>query len=466
MSVGSWFRFGVVCVLVCLLAAFSGLASATISPVYKWWPESKGQGTLYDTPDAACAAGTGPSNNLGPSPPTKTSDTEYACKWVVPFGSGTAIGGSDTARRTSSQLCPANSSLSGGQCLCSVGFEESNGQCVPKTNKCTAGMNKPRTVNWTLGWTRTPDDTDTRWVGGDMSVPTGGGVACVEGCEVDMNLTLSGPPQKSQVPAANGLYRVTAPFEGLGRGKECTANTESAEKSTPIKACPGYVGEVDGKLGCYGTAEKPVTTTDKPIPGASGSTGTIIAGNPPAGTPASSGVGPSTGAGRTPTTGTGGNDGGPAAAATGGKGGGAGGAASGTGATTNAEGKEEKDPCGAPGQAQCNVKVDEKGTPEGGGEGMKTTALDQAMDKAVEGLQKATNPGGMDTSWGGIPAWFNSESCTPWQLGTLPIINQPVTLNICVIQPYVIAVMTFLWVVGTFFAIVGMVARVMGSGVH
>lgn len=99
-----------------------------------------------------------------------------------------------------------------------------------------------------------------------------------------MNLTLSGPPQKSQVPAANGLYRVTAPFEGLGRGKECTANTAATDKSTPIKECPGYVGEIDGKLGCYGTAQKPVTTVDKPIPGGAAP----IAGNPPAGTPSSS----------------------------------------------------------------------------------------------------------------------------------------------------------------------------------
>lgn len=372
----------------------------------------------------------------------------YADRYVQITGSGSG--------------CPANSTAVSGGCQCSAGYDESNGQCVPHVNKCSAQMNQPRTVNWTLGWTRTPDDTDSRWVGGEMSLPSSGAVACVEGCEVDMNLTLSGPPQKSQVPAANGLYRVTAPFEGLGRGKECTANTAATDKSTPIKECPGYVGEVDGKLGCYGTAQKPVTTVDKPIPGGA----TPIAGNPPAGTPASSGVGPSTGAGKTPSTGTGGNDGGPSAAATGGKGGGAGGSASGTGSTVKSDGTEQKDPCGAPGQAQCNVKVDEKGTPEGGGEGMKTTALDQAMDKAVEGLQKATNPGGMDTSWGGIPAWFNSEACTPWQLGTLPIINQPVTLNICVIQPYVIAVMTFLWVVGTFFAIVGMVARVMGSGVH
>lgn len=376
---------------------------------------------------------------------------------------GQVFTANSTVTRTGG-VCPANSSAVPGGCQCSTNYEESGGQCVPKVNKCTVQMNKPQTVNWTLGWTRTPDDTDSRWVGGQMSVPPSGGMACVDGCEVGINLTLSGPPQKSQTPGANGLYRVTAPFEALGRGNECTQNTKDADKSTPIMPCPGYVGEVDGKLGCYGTAEKPVTTVDKPIPGGQAP----IAGNPPAGTPApaSSGVGPTTGAGRTPTTGTGGNDGGPASAANGGKGGGAGGAASGTGGTKNAEGKEEKDPCGAPGQAVCSVKVDEDKTPKDGGDGMKTTALDQAMDKGVEGLQKAINPGGMDTSWGGIPSWFRSEACTPWVLGTFPFINQTLTLNICQIQPVVIAVMTFLWVVGTFFAIVGMVGRVTGSGVH
>jgi len=453
--------------LAVVLLALGQVAHAVIPTITQYGNGLEATNVWYDSAEAACSGALAEFNrrNTMPGFTTRLHACDTQSLGIVIWQTHTATGEVSSytyAFRIRAGQCPANSTAVSGGCECDANFQESGGQCVPKVNKCTAQMNKPQTVNWTLGWTRTPDDTDSRWVGGQMSVPPSGGMACVEGCEVGVNLTLSGPPQKSQTPAANGLYRVTAPFEGLGRGNECTQNTKDTDKSTPIMPCPGYVGEVDGKLGCFGTAEKPVTTVDKPIPGGK----TPIAGNPPAGTPSSTGVGSSTGAGRTPTTGTGGNDGGPAAAASGGKGGGAGGSASGTGTTTDAEGKEEPAPCGAPGQAVCAVKVDEAKTPTDGGDGMKTTGLDLAMDKAVEGLQKATNPGGMDTGWGGIPQWFRNESCAPWQLGTLPFINIAVVVNICAIQPVVIAVMTFLWVVGTFFAIVGMVARVTGSGVH
>ncbi|MDN6888208.1 hypothetical protein QMO14_32015 [Variovorax sp. CAN2819] len=275
-----------------------------------------------------------------------------------------------------------------------------------------------------------------------------------------MNLTLSGPPQKSQVPAANGMYRVTAPFEGLGRGKECTSNTEAAEKSTPIKECPGFVGEVDGKLGCYGTAEKPVTTVDKPIPGALGSSGTIIAGNPPAGTPASSGVGPATGAGKTPSTGTGGNDGGPAAAATGGKGGGAGGAASGTGSTVKSDGSEEKDPCGAPGQADCAVKVNEKGTPEGAGTTFDTvkSKLDETKGKNEEQLGRASGTADkgffepIRTMFWAPPVAACETFALPQQVGGLQ-------LDACGVVDGVRSAMALVWAGAGLFLCFGMIKR-------
>ncbi|MCY1238860.1 hypothetical protein D9M72_516190 [compost metagenome] len=97
---------------------------------------------------------------------------------------------------------------------------------------------------------------------------------------------------------------------------------------------------------------------------------------------------------------------------------------------------------------------------------MKTTKLDEAMDKADQGINKAIDKSGMDTSWGGIPQWFSSAACTPWHLGTLPFINVALVVDICPVSQYVVAVMTFLWVVGTFFAIVAMVGRVTGAGAH
>jgi hypothetical protein len=288
--------------------------------------------------------------------------------------------------------CPVGTSVSGASCACNAGTDEVGGQCVPHVNACTGKMNKPAVVNWTLGWTRTPDDTDKAWVGSSgISVPPSGAVACVDGCQVGVNLSLAGVPQKSQVAAPNGMYRVSAPFEGVGRGSECSTPTEATNKSAPISPCPGYVGEFNGKLGCYGTAEKPVITKEQALPEGA----TPIAGNPPAGTPATSGTGTTSGAGPTPTDGTGGNDGGPAGAAVGGKGGGAGGSASGTGGKVGADGKEEKDPCGAVGQSDCNVKVNEKGTPEGVGTtyDVAKAKIDETKGKNEEQLTKAAGTG-------------------------------------------------------------------------
>jgi len=362
-----------------------------------------------------------------------------------------------------SGACPANSALVTGGCQCDANFDESGGQCVPHTNQCTAKAGKPFTLRVTIGYSRTPDDDDTRAIGPVFN-PWAGASVCSGGCTMDFTGVESA--WISQSPNAQGLYRNSVDATYVNSGKECTASATSAgdQSVNPQSAqpeCPGYVGEVNGKLGCYGTAAKPVTTGAKPsgIPQPPPK-----AGNPPAGERPASGEGSAQNP--TPAAGNGGPAGGPAAAGVGGKGGGAGGTASGTGTTTNEEGKKEKDPCGAPGQPVCSVKVDEKGTPTDGGDGMKTTKLDEAMDKADQGINKAIDKSAMDTSWGGIPQWFSSASCTPWQLGTLPFINIALVVDICPVSQYVVAVMTFLWVVGTFFAIVAMVGRVTGAGAH
>lgn len=112
------------------------------------------------------------------------------------------------------------------------------------------------------------------------------------------------------------------------------------------------------------------------------------------------------------------------------------------------------------------MKVDENGVPTGGGDGVSPKGLNDAMDQAESKINEVIKKDGMDTSWVELPNWLSSQDCSPWQFGTLPIINMNLSLNICAMQPFAVMVMSFLWVVGTFFAIVSMVGRVVGAGVH
>lgn len=242
----------------------------------------------------------------------------------------------------------------GGTSYTGYAYQKANGA---PTNACTPGAFKATTINFTIGYKRTPDDSDSKWIGAPVYPSSGG--TCNNGCTFDMGNTPSGA-YISQAPGPNGLYRVSGDFTAMGTGHECTAEgtTPQVKPAEPAPDCPGYVGEVNGKPGCYGTASKPVITTDAPLPP------NPVAGNPSAGAKPVTGEGSGEGgAGRTPAAGTGVNNGGPAAAAAGGKGGGAGGTASGSGSTSASVPGEQQAACGAPGQPVCAVKVDETGTP-------------------------------------------------------------------------------------------------------
>lgn len=395
----------------------------------------------------------------------RAGTTTRVCDLVMKPKDHPEYNGSNDAATVSivNGACPANSDPVTGGCQCKQNFTEQGGQCVDANAACAAIKDKPTALRVTIGYTRTPDDSDTKAIGGTFN-PWAGAPVCSGGCT--MAFSSVERAYISQEPNAQGLYRNSVDGTYVPTGTACTAsNTNPADQAVktdaPQPECPGYVGEVNGKLGCYGTAQKPVTTGNKPqgVPQPP-----VVAGNPPAGpVPAS---GPGSASQPTPSTGNGGPAGGPAGAAVGGKGGSAGGTASGTGTTVKPGEGQEQAACGAPGQPVCAVKVDESGVPASGGDGMSTTGLNTAFDNAESKLSTVTNASGMDTSWGGVPQWFSSASCTPWQLGTLPYINKALIVDICTIGPYVVAVMSFLWVVGTFFAILGMVGRVTGPGVH
>jgi hypothetical protein len=222
-------------------------------------------------------------------------------------------------------------------------------------NVCAALMGQDSTLNWSLGYTRTPNiDADSNWKFVAPPVkPPSNGLVCdpVSSCKVALVLAPTAAWQ-SLSPTSEGLYRVSVDYDAQHMGESCTPTPEETAGAHPAAdkpTCPGFVGEVNGVAGCYGTASNPTANDvpeSKPKPPG--------AGNPPAGKKPNSGDGSGTGgAGRTPSKGDGGPAGGPAGAA------GSGTKPDGT-QPKPGEGKEQAN-CGAPGQPKCGI--DESGTP-------------------------------------------------------------------------------------------------------
>jgi hypothetical protein len=366
-----------------------------------------------------------------------------------------ASGQVSTRSETPSQpvySCPANSTVSGSSCTCSANFQENSAHnaCEPETNLCTAKTGKPWITNFTVGYTRTDglgsNSDDYACVGGCNKLPASMQV-CDAGCTVDM-----GDPKaawRSTEPTQNGLYRMSIDFVSVPTGAKCNQSASDApvNPSTPEPPCPGFVGEINGKKGCYGTAGSPINTTqaDRSVSGAA-------PGNPAAGNKPISGEGSgSTGAGRTPTAGTGGPSGGPASAAIGPKG----------VISKPAEGQEQQ-ACGAPGQPKCGI--DETGTPDGKGV-LPTTDFNNKLKELEDALPGIVNPAGKDTSWGVVPQWTQGGTCSPWHVATMPpaLGSFVVTVDLCPHKAFTDGIANFIWLGLAFFGITGLIFSTMTS---
>lgn len=444
--------------LLALLAVGNAHALVPKTTVYR----TSGNGPIGATPEAACSA---LAATWGAPIVVLSTSVVASANWPSGLCSIKYMNGPDTYTNnigivSIESSCPANSTAVSGGCQCANGFDESGGQCVPHTNSCTPNAGKVKVTNWTVGFFRTPDDNDYSAVGPVNKLPASGSF-CSGGCV--MNVPDPGAPGwsawRSQSPNAQGLYRGSLDIPVTNSGTECSPGAADTPLSpTALEPqCPGAVGEVNGKLGCYGTAQSPVVTnpTDRPsVP--------PVAGNPTAGPKPETGEGSGTGsAGRTPTNGNGGNAGGPAGAGQGGKGGGAGGTASGTGTTKNAEGKEEKDPCGAPGQAECNVKVNEKGTPNGAGTTYDTAKakMDETKGKNDEQLGKASGTGDKGFMEP-VRQLFWTPPIAACQPMALPTMFSGLSLDPCGVVDGARGLMGFLWAAGGLFLCLGMVKRV------
>lgn len=367
-------------------------------------------------------------------------------------------------------VCPANSTGT-SSCTCNAGYDEVGGNsCVAHVNQCTSKVGSVKLTNWTVAFFRTPDETDYGAVGPVNKLPVSGKF-CAGGCE--MTVPDAGAPGwaawRSQTPNAQGLYRGSLDVPAGFTGAECAAGSADAPLNPAAvePTCPGAVGEVNGKKGCYGTAQAPVTTTQTdrpPVP--------PVAGNPAAGPKPESGEGSGSGStGRTPGTNNGNaNAGGPAGAAVGGAGGSAGGtpAGSGTGTGTGAntggrvgtQAGTEQAACGAPGQPKCDVKVDETGVPNGVGTNFDTAngQLDTHKDKYGEIRDKAA--GSTDK---GMFEQFRSIFLVPpiatCENVVLPEQASGKTIDVCAVVDGVRSVMAYIWALAALFLCLGMIKR-------
>ena len=431
------FVFALLLNLVSLSIAF---ALVPLSPVYEY------RGRTYSSASAACAAYIAyvqPSNpNNTYSFAGATDQPSYTvCHINVSSSDGSWTDNVNIGR--SGSACPANSSPVTGGCQCASGFIESGGQCVDPNQACQAKSGTSSIVNVTAGWQRTP----TVASGADWLYPTklsssGTGSACNGGCM--QNFDANEPcadcgSYVSQVPNSQGLYRVSVDFMGHFSGSACTDSpSDQVIKPDDSKdpPCPGFVGEVNGVKGCYGTADKPVRP-ESPDPNIDKNG--KDKGNPAAGNKPSSGAGSgSGGAGRTPGSGSGGSAGGPAGAANG----------SGTkpdGTKPTEEGKEQQN-CGAPGQPKCSIE--EGGTPKAytGKDGL--TEWKAAVDS--NRAQIKDSGGGV---FDGFAVFFSAPpvaACSPFSLP-----NDYGSLDPCPVVDGVRGVMGYIWALGALFLCIG-----------
>ena len=318
---------------------------------------------------------------------------------------------------------------------------------------CKELMGQDFTLNWTYGYTRTPNiDADPNWkFVAPRLYPPSDGMVCdpVSSCKAAMVLIPTAVWQ-SVSPTSQGLYRVSVDYDAQYFGESCTpteVDTAGASPAADKPTCPGFVGEVNGVPGCYGTASNP-TANDVPAPKPK----PPEAGNPPAGKTPDSGEGSGTGgAGRTPSTGDGGPAGGPAAAA------GSGTKPDGT-TPKPGEGKEQAN-CGAPGQPKC--RIDETGTPNGSDVKNKLTDdVNKAADQQKAEIEKAANL----KADGWTFSFSLPSGCTALTLAGYQIPGQgPLSIDVCKWQPMIHDVMTMIWLICTVWGCINMVGSTQRS---
>ena len=322
---------------------------------------------------------------------------------------------------------------------CPNGYTLGNGLC--EDTVCKSKQGQDFTLNWQVGYTRTSNiDEDPNWkLVAPPTKPPSDGLVCdpVTSCKVALVL-IPTKTWQSLSPTSQGLYRLSVDFDAQHMGESCTptpAENTAAHPAANKPTCPGFVGEVNGVPGCYGTASNPTSADvpeSKPQP--------PEAGNPPAGKKPDSGEGSGTGgAGRTPSTGDGGPAGGPAAAA------GSGTKPDGTPPKPE-EGKEQAN-CGAPGQPKCGI--DEGGTPS------KFDGDKAALDgwKSAVEANRATIKDADGSFFDSYSMFFAVPPIVPCEPIELP--NDQVLTRQCDVVEGTRSVMSYIWALAAIWICLG-----------
>ncbi|WP_208935668.1 hypothetical protein [Paracidovorax avenae] len=303
------------------------------------------------------------------------------------------------------------------------------------------------TLNYTRGWARSALPNKADQLGATAAVPTS---ICHEGCK--FGVLGNEEAYRSQVPSAQGLYRLSSDVSVIQTDQQCTADatTDASNPLTPDKPCPGQLGELNGKPYCA------VSSSDSGVqPNGPPGKEADDKGNPSAGTKPSSGEGSGTGGvGRTPSQGSGGNAGGPAGAAFGGSGNKPGDKPDGT---TNKPGDgKEQAACGAPGQPKC--AIDETGTPK-----VSPNEYDKAVDQYKIDMDaiRAKVAGTEDKSYfeGWKSMWFAPAvaACQPFALPS--VLGVSLAIDPCAVVEGIRYFMAYVWAIVGLAICVQMIGR-------
>lgn len=383
--------------------------------------------------------------------------------------------------------CPANSTATGSDCTCNSGFFEDAGQCssvMSSEAACGVALYNSGSA------TRVPVTLDGNIADGVYCQPQGDdvkpGLACAMTFEKDIGWKTDDGKWHSrgvlQPRMIGGKFQPCVPgIDGENNPPDPAKPPEIPKKQDP--ACPnGYAGDVGGQTKCIpsfgynGVDFAPKTTSSET---ATTKTDTTTK------TECSSGKCITTetvkvtdkGTGKTTTTENvttevdrdwcNKAENKDKCAANGKPPYSGQGTQSSSGGNGDGDGEDKGGRCGAKGQPPC--KIDETGTPTG--EGKFDSALDkQEQDHKIrmDTLSGISSTADKDTSMGfsGF-AWLTHKSCSPWNLGDLRILTETfkIELNICAIEPYVVPIMNFLWILATIFMTFSRVASVMGAKV-
>lgn len=386
--------------LVALVSNFTFAQSCAPDTQPEWgYQSSSGTGVWFPSLSSACAAyasslsgpfpafGPGWSRSVSMVSVTPSTTCNYRASYIGPDGTGGSSSDSSINMLTRCGPIPQ-----------------------PEPRTCPKANGEQFSFNRTEGWSTSPNAGAPINFG---ATPSGSTYDTGE-CVVDISGGLqSDACYRSQVPASNGMYRVSCDYTGTVTGDTSgTSSDDAASPNAPPPACPGTMGEVNGVPTCVPSDTS--STTPAPDKGAN----TNGTGNPPAGG-LPDGQGTSDGGeARTPSTGNGDAAGGPSGAFN----------PNGAPGDTDSDGTDEQgEPCGAPGQPVCRVKVDETGTKSTGDYSKADTALESGKNAITGAIEDATQRTGLGVSVFSFA--FPSGTCTPVTFGAYKIWN--VTLDMC-----------------------------------